>query len=392
MEKLTLAIFGFLFFGISNAQQTAEWRLKQAYYNTTDPDGVGPAVGSVSFTLEMRAVNGAPFTASDITVGYSWQSTKAMIPTTSACTGNPPPNITISPEFTAATFTYTTVNLCNVLAVTAGGQLFDRTAVGTLSPTTGGINLTTAWTPAFTVTLWSLSPLAPEAGYVMVHSGDGGSPGPLSSYAMAITSGSGEAIVNSQTYATPLALGSATLPVTFGNINAECLSRGVKLNWNTLAELNTTAFEIEKSKNGSVWSAIGSVKAAGYSSASKSYQFIDGESGTAIYRLKIVDKDGKFTYSGAVSINCQTRTPQLFVYPVPAKNDLNVVLPSDKAENVTFQVSDLLGRIHQQQVIGVQKGSNNIRLNVRSLNSGEYFLRIIQGDKVTTQKIMIANQ
>ncbi len=384
-----IALTGCILCTVALHAQVAEWRLMQSYYDPTDPDGAGPAVGSVDISFEMRSAGGS-FTATDITAGFSWQSAKAMLPTTANCTGSPSSNINISADFSTATFQYLTVNQCNVVSVNPNGELFDRTVAGTLSPSSGGITLTTAWTNVFTVKLWALSPTHPQAGYAMVHSGDGGFPGPLSSYAMSITSGNGEAIVNSQTYTNALALGSNTLPVVLSNFDASCFSKGAKLNWQTATELNTAIFEIEKSSNGQIWTNIGSIKASGNSMTSKSYQFVDAAGGTALYRLKQLDKDGKFTYSFITSVNCQSKAPQMQVYPVPAKDKLNIVLPSDKAGNATVQIVDVLGRIHLHETHNIRHGSNNLQLNVSNMNSGEYFLRIIKNGEVVTQKIMIA--
>ena len=71
--------------------------------------------------------------------------------------------------------------------------------------------------------------------------------------------------------------------------------------WQTASENNTDYFAIERSTNGKDFSPIGTVKAAGYSSENRNYNFIDDNPplsiGTLYYRLKMVDKDGKFTYS-----------------------------------------------------------------------------------------------
>jgi hypothetical protein len=192
-------------FNISIAQ-TYEWRLANVVYNSTDPDGAGTATGSVQFTLQMRLASGTGVSLTGISTGFSWQSAKAAIPSTPGCaTVSTPANVVLSTAFSTAGFAYNTVNQCNVRNENAGGQSFDRTAAGTLE-SANGINLVSTFTDVFTVTLWTLGTGAEAGGYVMINSGSGGTPGPLSSYAASDVDAN-EYVVNSLSYSTPLALG-----------------------------------------------------------------------------------------------------------------------------------------------------------------------------------------
>ncbi|RYZ59835.1 MAG: hypothetical protein EOO14_07945, partial [Chitinophagaceae bacterium] len=162
------------------AQAAAEWRLVNGSYSDTDPDGgAGPATGTATFTLQVRTTSGTLAEITAITVGWSWQSANTMIPTTAGGTGtvapgcttpvNNPGNVVLSNAFTAAGYTYTTVNQCFLNTQTSNGQTFDRTVIGTLESNTSGIALTTTWTDVFTVTLWTLQATAPQGGYVLLN-------------------------------------------------------------------------------------------------------------------------------------------------------------------------------------------------------------------------------
>ncbi|MCW3110543.1 MAG: type sorting protein [Segetibacter sp.] len=380
-------LFLTIFFQADKAfSQVAEWRLVFKNYVGDNPDGAGPAVGTAQFSLEMRAVSGT-ISAREISVGYSYQSTKAMVPTTSTCatTNATPSNITVSPEFVNAGYlTYNNVNQCNITATSTGGQLFDRTASGNLDQ--GAITLTTTWVTAFTVTLWALVPLdnQPIGGFAMLYSSSTGTPGPLSSYSMADASGN-EVPVNSLTYSNPI-----KLPITLSGFNINCSDGGPKLNWQTMSEENNNYFEIERSDNGaSGWTSIGKYEAAGNSNVRKNYEFVDLKGTSAFYRLKQVDKDGKFTYSSVQRSTCQPKQTNLFVYPVPARDMLNVVVGVDKNSKASILLVDLSGRTIRQLNTDLQKGTNNLRMNVAGLASGEYFLRVVGSEIVKTQKVTI---
>ena len=186
-------------------------------------------------------------------------------------------------------------------------------------------------------------------------------------------------------------LNSSVLPIALSQFNVNCDKKGNRLAWQTLIETGSDHFEIEKSDNSRDWTNIGHIKSSNGSARLMNYEFVDATGGRAFYRLKNFDQDGSFTYSSIVSINCSAKQPNLYVYPVPAKGTLTIILPSDKNGTVTLQVMDLTGRKHLQERVSIQKGSNNIKLNIGRLVSAEYYLKIIEAGNVRTLKIMVAN-
>ena len=96
--------------------------------------------------------------------------------------------------------------------------------------------------------------------------------------------------------------GTAPLPVELSAFTATPEGKtAVRLAWATASEKNSQAFEAERSGDGRTFKRIGAVAAAGSSSASRSYELLDGElpAGTAVlyYRLRQVDSDNTFSYS-----------------------------------------------------------------------------------------------
>jgi hypothetical protein len=76
-----------------------------------------------------------------------------------------------------------------------------------------------------------------------------------------------------------------------------------KLNWTTSKEQNTRRFEVEFGTNGSTFSKIGEVTAAGNSDTPKSYSFAHTNSSSpAYYRLKPISTSETSMYSNAVQI------------------------------------------------------------------------------------------
>ncbi len=373
--KFALTFFVFFITGMANVMlgQVVEWRLINPAYNSTDPDAAGPATGSVSFTLQIHTVSGTISNVNAISTGFSYQSALAMIPIAPACaTVSNPANIIVSPFFVAGGFAYTTVFQCGIFNQTAGGQNFDRRAVGTMDGT--AVTLTTTWQDMFTVTLWTLGSSFPNGGYVVINSGAGGSPGEFTTYAVA-DAAANEYVANSLTFTTPLALGAA-VPVLFTKFETKCNGNGTLITWATAQESNSSHFEIEKSSNGSAdWISIANISAAGNSSTDKNYQQIDLNGGSAFYRIKQVDKDGQFMYTGIERTNCEVKNITCVIYPVPARDVLNVVIKSDRVLNTNLMLFESTGKLVRKVNVYVLNGNNNYKINTIGLSDGEYILK-----------------
>lgn len=375
--------------------QTLEWRLLSPTYSSIDPDGSGPARGTVSFKLQIHTVSGSLNNVSGLSTGWSFQSAKAMVPTGSSGPGCPvdppslPANVTVSPEFAAAGFTYSTVNQCGSYTQSTGGQAFDKRAVGTLVGTS--ITLTTTWVDVFTVTLWALGNSAPEGGYVVINSGNKGAPGAFGTYEASNVSAN-PFVVNSQSYNSPLGLGSGLFPVTLSKFNASCNGSETFLTWETLTESNNERFEVEKSADGtSGWNAISSVKGVGNSTTLQRYEFKDVRNGdVTYYRLRQVDQDGKSALSDIRKTSCESNASQLAVYPVPAQNLVNIAFTAERNGKAVIKLIDVAGRVLKLQKVEVIKGANTFKLNVGDLITGQYILQIVRDNEVQTKEVLIA--
>lgn len=354
--------------------QTCEWRLANSTYSSVDPDGAGPATGSVTFTLQIHAVGASIPNITGISTGWSWQSANAMLPTGSPCGTNSvtqPANITMSAAF--AGFTYNNVDECSgSVNFSNGTQTFDRRSSGTIDG--GTITLTTTFTDIFTVTLWTLGTAPPEGGYVVINSGDMGSPGVFSTYAVS-DAAANEFAVNSLTFTNALPLGSSILPVLFTKFDAGCTNNGAMVSWSTGSEFNSNYFELQRSTNGNSWTSVATVKAAGNSSTTRTYQQLDPSGGTAYYRIKQVDLDGHSVYTSIIRTNCARKAVDMVIYPVPARDILNVVIQSDKALKTQLLLVDGVGKIVRRMEVALSNGSNTYLFNLKGLASGEYLIR-----------------
>jgi hypothetical protein len=187
----------------------------------------------------------------------------------------------------------------------------------------------------------------------------------------------------------------AALPVTLTSFYGVIVKNDNLLYWETATEINNAGFSVERSVDGINFSAIGYVASkAGNSSVASQYQFTDANAfdGTSYYRLKQVDKDGKFSFSSVVELtkNVTTSAIAASIYPNPVTDKLNVVIASPKAQFATLVVNDFYGRTLTTKSTMLQAGNNKFDFDVKQLATGQYVISLLltDGSKATTQKFI----
>jgi hypothetical protein len=129
------------------------------------------------------------------------------------------------------------------------------------------------------------------------------------------------------------------LPLTLLSFSANLNNNTVYLNWSTGTEINTDHFEIEKSADGIHFLAFQQVAAAGGISLTQKYIATDPNPSydDTYYRLKMVDKDGKFTYSPVVHISKHNGEKPV-IYPNPAKDHVWLKFNNSITQNYTLSI------------------------------------------------------
>ncbi len=196
---------------------------------------------------------------------------------------------------------------------------------------------------------------------------------------------------------------SSALPVELTSFTAGAKGRGIELSWQTAMELNNHGFEIEKevisnqlSLNS--WSKIGFVEGSGSSNSSKKYSFVDhvNRSGTYAYRLRQIDRDGRYTYSAeiVVTINGYPETYSLeqnFPNPFNPTTTIQFNIP-DGLGNVRtdLTVYDMLGRTVTSLVHGeMSAGAHFVQWDASHVAAGVYFYTLRSDDFTATKKMLL---
>ncbi|MBS1615831.1 MAG: T9SS type A sorting domain-containing protein [Bacteroidetes bacterium] len=167
------------------------------------------------------------------------------------------------------------------------------------------------------------------------------------------------------------------LPIDGLQLQASARNNQVHLQWNTLNERGTQYFDIERSANAQDFQSIGLHQAIG--KGFNNYSFLDEHPlSLAYYRIKALDADGSFLYSGTqmVKLEHKNLAPQLS--PNPATDYIH--LSRSEAAPATLSCYDLAGRLlFQQQVSGTE-----MAIRVQQLLPGSYTMQLDeQGTKTT---------
>jgi len=172
-----------------------------------------------------------------------------------------------------------------------------------------------------------------------------------------------------------------SLPLQLLTFTAAPAGKSVELNWLTSTEINTSHFEIERSKDGQHFDKIGGLNAANLQQRN-TYRFNDIDAlllGTdkLFYRLKLFDKDGKFTYSKVEVVNVKASAAFFFSYPNPTHNQLKVMVNSPIEQKASLQIIDVNGKRLFNLPVKNLRGANQYNINVSSYPNGTYYIQVI---------------
>ena len=103
--------------------------------------------------------------------------------------------------------------------------------------------------------------------------------------------------------------------------------------------------------------------------------------GDQYYRLKIVDKDGKYTYSKVLFVS-SSQIQTISIAPTLVYSSMNVTLPASGRTRVS--VYNGFGQLVKSSITETEM----LNMDVSNLTRGEYFLQVIQGKNSYTAKFL----
>ncbi len=176
--------------------------------------------------------------------------------------------------------------------------------------------------------------------------------------------------------------GDNVLAANFKEVKAAQNKDAIIITWQTLNEISTKSFTIERSGNANDYVGINTVPAKGVAS---NYSYTDKNplDGISYYRIRENAANGTNTFSPVVKVVFNS-TGIISLYPNPAKNTVTV---KGLNKNVTaiIKITDMQGReISSQNFTQSSSGT----LNIRALAQGTYFVQVAQEGKIIRLKLI----
>ncbi|ACT93103.1 lipoprotein [Dyadobacter fermentans DSM 18053] len=164
----------------------------------------------------------------------------------------------------------------------------------------------------------------------------------------------------------------AALEVSLISFDAKSSNGIIRLEWSTASETDNDYFEVERLDRSRKWVPIGRVKGAGTATSVQKYLLddLDPMDGTAYYRLKIVDFNGKTDYSSIQAITLKTGSV-IHIFPNPTSDFITI---SGK-DNGYLRIFNTSGK----QMAQVKKTSETILIPVNELPIGIYMIKSDSG-------------
>jgi hypothetical protein len=204
-------------------------------------------------------------------------------------------------------------------------------------------------------------------------------------------------LTNISTFGSFLIGNSGALPVQLVSFAVKAGKSGAILYWSTATETNNYGFEIERRSVGlNTWQRIGFVAGAGTSSSVHEYSFTDRTvaPGRYAYRLKQVDNDGTFTFSGAAEVEIGLAAREFKLesnYPNPFNPTTTIEFTLAEDGRALLRVYNMLGQEVAKLFDGEAQAGRvqRVKFDASGLPSGLYFAKLEAGKQQMMRKMML---
>jgi endoglucanase len=165
----------------------------------------------------------------------------------------------------------------------------------------------------------------------------------------------------------------SVLPVSVVEFGVDCAQEGgVNLAWKAVSTDYLSTFHLERSTDGIRWETI---DAADAQQGAHQYTYRDASIGAYLYRLAMVDGDGKLTYSPIRKVVCSEKGI-VVVFPNPA-SDVATVAISEKAGHLeAVALYDIAGRLVWQKSFNAQDDANSVLVPTSEFPAGIYLMQV----------------
>ncbi len=166
------------------------------------------------------------------------------------------------------------------------------------------------------------------------------------------------------------------------------LNHTITLDWTTTRESRTNYFVVERTKDNWNYTSVDTVYAENNGEFTQNYDATDYHplQGINYYRLKIVDMEGRISYSPIAAVRF-TDLKSPLMYPNPANSYVNIAQGTDQIKYIAIYniVGKTVARIPNASLQSI------IKIPVYSLPTGLYFVEIRTERAVYRDKLIVGN-
>jgi len=112
--------------------------------------------------------------------------------------------------------------------------------------------------------------------------------------------------------------------------------------------------------------------------------------GVNFYRIKIIDIDGRVSYTSTVKVGAQQKDMVLAaVLPNPVSNIAQLNITTSKKDKVELAVVSLEGKVVYTNTVQVQSGSSIVSIDATNFAKGAYLIRgVFSNGEISTVKFI----
>jgi hypothetical protein len=181
------------------------------------------------------------------------------------------------------------------------------------------------------------------------------------------------------------------LPVTLTAWNGVYRNDKTYLSWQADKGVDFSHFVVERSSDGVNYISLGQVQASTSAALTLQYSFIDiaPAGGANYYRLKMVDIDGRYQYSGIITIRTNIQGFNVTASPNPFTDNVVITIESKTDETVHLRVFNNDGKLVWRKSISVNAGTNARYFSeLQSLPKGIYFIKVNKQNSEASLKLI----
>lgn len=170
------------------------------------------------------------------------------------------------------------------------------------------------------------------------------------------------------------------LPVRLSSFSGNYNEGTANLSWQTSQELNNDRFELFRSFDGQDFSLVATIAGSGNSYVAKNYAYsdkvTDAKGNNVFYKLKQIDKDGKFAFSNVIRLSLGDAKTSFRIFPNPVATNFTASFTAPRTGKATMLIRNTKGQTVYMKTVDVLKGNNSIQVNTPQLIAGMYYISI----------------